>query len=195
EVRTNTPIAPNSSVVVVGKNIFQDDGASGVRWDEGAFAVSFTYPGRGGPRTVWLEDTLSVAFKLDLARRFNLGGVVIDDITQDSGAPQIWELLRGFAETGNVQLVAPNGALLRTTWTVRPWSSEPGAKGNVVWTAPAQPGAYDVSLIISDGVMRVAQKVTLTVGTGATTGTPTASGTARPTTPTSGSTPSTSGTP
>ena len=114
EVRTNTPIAPNSSVVVVGKNIFQDDGASGVRWDETASAVSFTYPGRGGPRTVWLENTLSVAFKLDLARRFNLGGVVIDDITQDSGAPQVWELLRGFSETGNVQLVAPQRRLPAT---------------------------------------------------------------------------------
>jgi spore germination protein YaaH len=195
EVRTNTPIAPNSSVVVVGKNIFQDDGASGVRWDEGASAVSFTYPGRGGPRTVWLENTLSVAFKLDLARRFSLGGVVIDDITQDSGAPQIWELLRGFSETGNVQLVAPNGAFLRPTWKVQAGSSEPGAKGNVVWKAPAQPGAYDVSLIVSDGVIRAEQKVTLTVGQGATTGSPTASGTPRPTTPTAGSTPTAVGTP
>jgi hypothetical protein len=193
EVRTNTPIAPNSSVVVVGKNIFQDDGASGLRWDEAAFAVAFSFPGRGGQRTIWLENSLSMAFKLDLARRFNLGGVVIDDITNDSGAPQIWELLRGFAETGNVQLVAPNGALLRPTWKVQAGNSEPGAKGNVVWKAPAQPGAYDVSLIVSDGVLRVEQKVTLTVGQG-TTGTPTASGTPRPTTPTS-STPTSGGTP
>ena len=48
-----------------------------MRWDEGAFAVSFAYPGRGGQRTVWLENTLSMAFKLDLAKRFGLGGVVL----------------------------------------------------------------------------------------------------------------------
>ncbi len=75
EVRTASPIAPNSSVLIVGKNIFQDDGASGVRWDENAFAVSFAYPGVGGQHTVWFENSLSVAFKLDFARRSGLGGV------------------------------------------------------------------------------------------------------------------------
>lgn len=163
EVRTTTQITPNASVVIVGKNIYQDDGASGLRWDEKAYAVSFTYPGRGGLRTVWLENALSVAFRLDLARRFGLGGIAIDDASLDPLAPAIWDPLRAYAESGAVSLVQPNGVLLRPTWQIQAGSSEAGAKGNVVWKAPAQPGAYDVSLIVSDGVIRAMQKLVLEV--------------------------------
>jgi hypothetical protein len=163
EVRTAAQITPNSAVVIVGKNLFQDDGASGLRWDERAFAVSFEYPGRGGQRTVWLENKLSIAFKLDLARRYGMGGVAISDISANSSAAAIWEPVRTFGESGNISLVAPNSTLLRPTWQVQAGSSQAEAKGNVVWTAPAQPGAYDVSLIVSDGVIRASQKVVLEV--------------------------------
>ena len=44
EVRTISEITPNTNVVIVGKNIFTDDSASGLRWDDDAFAVSFSYP-------------------------------------------------------------------------------------------------------------------------------------------------------
>jgi spore germination protein YaaH len=180
EVRTNSQITPNSSVVIVGKNIFQDDGATGLRWDDGAFAVSFSYPGRGGQRTVWLENSLSLAFRIDLARRFGLAGVAVDNIAVDPLAADMWEPLQNYADTGNVNLVAPNGVLLRPTWSVQAGSSEPNAKGNVVWRAPAQPGNYDVTLVISDGVMRASQKIVLTVGSPAPAGTPAAGGTPAP---------------
>jgi hypothetical protein len=163
EVRTTSQITPNSSVVIVGKNIFQDDGASGLRWDDQAFAVAFSYPGRGGQRTVWLENSLSLAFKLDLARRFGLGGVSVDDVSLNQQAAAFWTPLRVYAETGNVALAQPNGVLLRPTWQIQAGGSEPGTKGNIVWKAPAQPGAYDVSLVISDGVIRAAQKIVLEV--------------------------------
>jgi spore germination protein YaaH len=163
EVRTTSQITPNSSVVIVGKNIFQDDGASGLRWDDTAFAVAFSYPGRGGQRTVWLENSLSLAFKLDLARRFGLGGVSIDDVSLNQQAPAFWTPLRLYAESGNVALAQPNGVLLRPAWQIQAGGSEPGTKGNIVWKAPAQPGAYDVSLIISDGVIRAMQKIVLEV--------------------------------
>jgi hypothetical protein len=163
EVRTSSQITPNSSVIIVGKNIFQDDGASGLRWDDTAFAVSFTYPGRGGPRTIWIENSLSVAFRLDLARRFGLGGIAIDDAVLDPQGPAIWDPLRAYAESGNVALVQPNNVLLRPTWQFQAGASEAGAKGNVVWKAPPQPGAYDASLIVSDGVVRAMQKIVLEV--------------------------------
>jgi hypothetical protein len=163
EVRTTSQITPNSSVVIVGKNIFQDDGASGLRWDESAFAVAFSYPGRGGQRTVWLENSLSLAFKLDLARRFGLGGVAIDDVSLNSQAAALWAPLRTYAESGAAALVQPNSVMLRPTWQIQAGASEAGTKGNIVWKAPAQPGAYDVSLIVSDGVIRAAQKIILEV--------------------------------
>jgi spore germination protein YaaH len=185
ELRTTTQITPGTSVVIVGKNIYQDDGATGISWDPGAFAVSFAYPGRGGQRTVWLENSLSVAFKLDLARRYGLGGVAFDDISADSGAPAIWDAVGSFGEGGSVDLVAPNSNMLRPTWKVQAGSTDQGNKGNIVWKAPAQPGAYDISLVVSDGVIRAEQKVVLevkaaaaTTTTPSTTGTP---GTPRPT--------------
>jgi hypothetical protein len=184
EVRTNSQVTPNSAVVIVGKNIFQDDGASGLRWDDSAYAVSFSYPGRGGQRTVWLENGLSIAFKLDLARRYGLGGIAIDDVSGDPMLAQIWEPLRTYAESGNVGLTQPNSILLRPVWQVQAGSSEVGNKGNIVWRAPAQPGSYDVSLIVSDGVIRAAQKIVMEVkapGAGGTpVASPAASGTPRP---------------
>ncbi len=163
EVRTAAPVAPNSSVSIVGKNIYQDDGATGILWDPGAFAVAFSYPGRGGQRTVWIENSLSLAFRLDLARRSGFGGVAIEDISLDPDAPAFWEPLRAYAETGSVSLSQPNGALLRPVWQSQAGQIEAGQKGNIIWKAPSQAGPYDVSLIISDGVVRATQKVVLDV--------------------------------
>lgn len=181
EVRTNNQITANSSVVLVGKNIFQDDGASGLVWDEKAFAVSFTYPGRGGQRTVWLENALSIAFKLDLARRYNLGGVALDDVSDNPQAADLWSPLATYAENGSVSLVAPNGLLLRPTWQVQAGSSEAGTKGNLVWKAPAQAGRYDISLVVSDGVIRASQRIVLEVAVAGSTPAPTPARTATPT--------------
>jgi hypothetical protein len=163
EVRTTAQITPNTSVVIVGKNIFQDDGASGLRWDEEAAAVAFTYPGRGGQRTVWLENSLSLAFRLDLARRFGLGGIAVDDVSLNPEATAFWKPLLAYAESGNVTLSQPNSVLLRPVWQIQAGPSEAGTKGNIVWRAPAQPGAYDVGLIVSDGEIRAMQKLVLEV--------------------------------
>jgi hypothetical protein len=170
-------------VVLVGKNIFQDDGASGIRWDDTAFAVSFSYPGRGGQRTVWLENALSISYKLDLARRFGLGGIAIEDVSADPLLGQFWDPLRTYAESGNITLTQPNSSLLRPAWQTQAGSIDSGTKGNVVWKAPPQPGSYDISLVVSDGVIRAAQKQVLEVRVPGPSGSPgpAASGTARPT--------------
>lgn len=175
DVRTTSAITPNAQVVIVGKNIFQDDGATGLRWDDSAFAVSFSYPGRGGTRTVWLENSLSIAFKLDFAKRMGLGGIAVTDVSLNDQAASIWDPLRSYAESGSVALVQPNGVALRPTWQIQAGSSEAGTKGNIVWKAPPQPGAYDVSLVVSDGVIRAMQKIVLEVK---------ASGAAAPSAPT-----------
>lgn len=170
ELRTTAQIVPGTSVAIVGKNIYQDDGATGISWDQGAYAVTFAYPGRGGQRTIWMENSLSLAFKLDMVRRNNLGGVAFENIAEDPGAPDVWNLVSGFAESGTVSLVAPNSVMLRPTWQAQAGSTDQGQKGNIVWRAPAQPGAYDITLTVSDGVIRAQQKVVLQVNEASTNG-------------------------
>ena len=163
EVRTASTITPNSSVVLVGRNIFLDDGASGLVWDEEARAVSFDYPGRGGTRTVWLENSLSIAFKLELAATYGLAGVAITSVSDDPAHADYWDTLREYGESGTITPAAANSVMLRPAWEVQAGNPEPEAKGNMVWTAPAQPGSYDVSLIVSDGVIRASRTVQLSV--------------------------------
>jgi hypothetical protein len=129
-----------------------------------------------------LENSLSLAFKMDLAKRYGMGGVSLDNIAQDATSPNVWGAFKSFAETGSPQLVQPNSVLLRPTWQVQAGSTEPNAKGNIVWRAPAQPGSYDVALIISDGVIRAAQKIVLDVKTQTTGGAASPAGTGTPAT-------------
>ncbi len=163
EVRTPTQITANTSVVIVGTNLYRDDGASGIQWDDNAFAVSFSYLGIGGQRTVWLENALSVAFRLDLARQNGLAGVAIADIGASESLPAYWEPLRTFAESGQVQLAKANTLLLEPAWQIQAGSQETETSGNIIWKAPAQPGSYEVALVVSDGVIQAMQTITLQV--------------------------------
>ncbi|HEX5142172.1 MAG TPA: hypothetical protein VFX19_14625, partial [Dehalococcoidia bacterium] len=137
---------------------------TGLHWDDGASSVAFEYPGRGGVRTVWLENSLSLAFRLDLARRYGLGGVSLADVSGNPALPAFWAPIASFSESGSVTLVLPNATLLRPTWEVQAGAPQgENTKASLTWKAPTQPGAYDVSLIVSDGVIRASQKITLNV--------------------------------
>jgi hypothetical protein len=163
--RTEGDIRPQDQVTIVGPNIYQDEGASGLFWDDEALAVSFSYPGEGGARTVWIENGFSVAFKLDLVRRFQLGGVAVEDVSLSAAGPNIWIPVEELADSGNMTLVKPNGSLLKPYWEASEGALDGGAQGAVVWTAPA-PGTYEVTLVVSDGVVRVGQRLSLEVKAG-----------------------------
>ena len=157
-------IKPEQAVTVLGPNIDLEQGASGLRWDEEALAVTFSYPGRGGARTVWIENAFSMAFKLDMARRYRLGGIAVEDVAAGAGESNVWGPIRELADSGKVSLLKPNGSLLKPYWEASAGTLDGGAKGAVVWNAPAEPGTYEVTLIVSDGVVRVGQRLALVVG-------------------------------
>jgi hypothetical protein len=163
--RTQGDIRPQDQVTIVGSNIYQEEGASGLFWDDEAMAVSFSYPGEGGARTVWIENGFSIAFKLDLVRRFQLGGIAVEDVSLSAAGPNIWGPIQELAESGKVTLVKPNGSLLKPYWEASEGALDGGAQGAVVWTAPA-PGTYEVTLVVSDGVVRVGQRLSLEVKAG-----------------------------
>ncbi|MGA2286214.1 MAG: glycosyl hydrolase family 18 protein [Dehalococcoidia bacterium] len=157
-------ISPGESVNVKATNIDTADGASGISWDSQAEAVSFVYPGLGGARTVWLENAFSIAFKLELAQSLNLGGVAIEDVSDSAGGADIWPVIGTFLDSGKASLAKPNGSLLVPQWEADGGQLQSKATGAVTWVAPDQPGQYHLTLIISDGVARVGQRLVLTVG-------------------------------
>jgi len=112
---------------------------------------------------VWIANIFSEAFKLDLARRYALGGVAVEDVSVRAGEANIWPALREFADTGEVSLSMPNGNLLQPSWTATAGALESDVGPEVTWRAPAEPGAYTITLIVSDGVMRVGQQIQFAV--------------------------------
>ncbi|MBM4415937.1 MAG: hypothetical protein FJ035_06780, partial [Chloroflexi bacterium] len=173
-LRQEQGIFAGEAVTVSGVNIDEDSGNSGLRWDERAKAVSFAYAGRGGPRTVWIENRFSLAFRLEVARRFGLG-VVVEAAGQDAALPDVWNTVLGYAADGGVHLELPYGPYLRPTFRAAQGTIKAGEHGAAVWRAPAQPGLYDVTLVVSDGVVFVGQQLGLRVAAGTPTPTTTAS--------------------
>jgi spore germination protein YaaH len=157
-------INPGESVDVKATNIDTADGASGISWDSQAEAVSFVYPGLGGARTVWLENAFSIAFKLQMVQSFNLGGIAIEDVSDSVGGADIWPVIGDFLDSGKASLAKPNGSLLVPQWEADGGQLQSKATGAVTWVAPDQPGQYHLTLIISDGVARIGQRLVLTVG-------------------------------
>lgn len=160
-VKTAGDIAPGGRVQIIAQNLAPSENASGMRWDDAARAVTFRYPGRGGTRTVWIANAFSAAFRLDLAQRYNLGGVVISDVS--SAAADVWTPVQQLSDAGAVTLSRPNGELLTPAWTANAGSLAPQTGDTVTWTAPAAAGAYTVTLIVSDGVVRAGQVLSLDV--------------------------------
>ncbi len=155
-------ITAGTPVQLVAQNLAVSEGASGMHWDDVARAVTFSYPGRGGKRTVWLPNAFSAAFRLELAQRYDLGGVAVTSAAENEG--DVWSAVRQLSDTGDITLSKPNGDLLAPSWSAANGSISPSSGDTTTWTAPAEPGTYDVTLIISDGVARAGQRISIDVG-------------------------------
>jgi hypothetical protein len=184
-------ITPGTAVTLLATNVDQGGGDSGLQWDDRARSVSFTYSERSNQHTIWIENRFSMAFRLDLARRYGLGGVVVQSGEKDDALPDIWNLISQYLEEGKVRLELPYGPYLQPRWQTTDGNVELGAaSGTAVWNAPARPGVYEVTLVASDGAIFVGQQLSLRVadpqreptpppaGTGTPTPTPTATSTA-----------------
>ena len=160
-VRATGDITPGSTVQLVAANLAE--GASGLHWDDQARAVTFSYAGRGGKRTVWISNQFSAAFRLELAQRYGLGGVAIDNVSQEAGGADVWAPIQQLSDTGSLALVRPNGQLFTPVWSASDGALSTANGATTTWTAPTQPGSYDIVLVVSDGVIRGGQQVTLDV--------------------------------
>jgi hypothetical protein len=131
---------------------------------------------------VWVENRFSMAFRLDLARRFGLGGVVVESAAKDDGLPDVWNTVLAYAEERNVHLETPYGPYLQPAWRATEGQVESAARsGSAVWRAPQRAGVFDVTLVVSDGVLFIGQKLSLRVAPPAATATPGGTSTSTPT--------------
>ncbi len=140
-----------SQVIVSGVNINKEDGRSGIAWVPEVACVAFTYEQNGG-RTVWLENFFSIGFKLQYIDQFKLGGVAVEDASDDIYLGNIWTALVPYISSGQPILMQPNPQDLQPKWTTSKGSFEDSRKGYIKWSTPAEAGTYTVTLTLSDGV-------------------------------------------
>lgn len=147
----------------------------GMRWDDGARAVTFTFTEGGAAHAIWLENRFSVAFRLDLAARHDLGGIVVDQAVADDGLADVAEVVDAFVQGTPPRLERPFGPYLVPCWQATGGGAIEGASDcwqqdlaapTAVWRAPKDAGAYTVRLVVSDGVVFVAQEMNIRVTPG-----------------------------
>jgi spore germination protein YaaH len=156
-------VAPGTTVQAAAQNLDPEQGGSELRWDNAARAVVFHYAGLGGERTVWLANVFSESFKLDLARRYQLGGVALEDASAPEGEADVWSAVERYARSGAVALVTPNDDLLSPRWVASGGQLASDAGVQVDWRAPDEPGDYTLTLVVSDGVVRMGRQLVISV--------------------------------
>jgi len=173
-------IVGGRQVIITGDNIHRGTGGSGIKWSDETATVTFSYRTDDETRTVWVENVLSVGFKLELVQAFRLGGIAMEDVSEGSGGADIWAAADSLVRGGLAHLERPNPDNLRPEWTASGGTLEaPGTGGAATWIPPEEGGTYEISLIVSDGVTRVGRRLTLEVEATATP-TPTPEETAVP---------------
>jgi len=157
-------IVGGRQVIITGDNIHRGTGGSGIKWSDETATVTFSYRTDDETRTVWVENVLSVGFKLELVQAFRLGGIAIEDVSEGSGGADIWAAVDSLVRGGLAHLERPNPDNLRPEWTASGGTLDaPGTGGAATWIPPDEGGTYEISLIVSDGVTRVGRRLTLEV--------------------------------
>jgi hypothetical protein len=159
---SGSQLAPNENIEIVGFNIDQNEDLTGLVWSAHTATVAFTYK-LDGNRTVWIENAFSVGFKLEIVAGYRLGGIAVEDASDNVYLGNIWGAVRPFVETGQPVLLQPNPGDLRPQWRASAGTLEGGQMGVVRWTAPAEAGSYTVNLMLSDGVVFFDSEIRLSV--------------------------------
>ena len=164
-------LVAGGAVTLVAPNLSKDRKGSGIRWDEEANASTFSFEKDGKLISVWLEDQFSVPFKMQLVRKYKLGGVAVLDVSTDALKADIWSSIRSAVDGGTIRLLKPNPAPFQPAWEIVdpngaavPSSTlQPQGDGATLWQIPDTAGTYTATLIVSNGDMRVGQNVQISV--------------------------------
>lgn len=176
-VRAEADAITTSTVIeVAGTNIDKDEGLPGIRWSPETATVAFSYkqPQGAGSRTIYLENFFSIGFKLELVSANKLGGVAIEDGSNNEFLGNIWTALVPFITSGRPILMQPNPQDLAPRWSVKDnqGTIEDTTRGSARWSTPATAGSYTISLTLSDGVSLFENSIDISVKAKPTTTTP-----------------------
>lgn len=149
-------VATNSDVIQPGEDIqvstesplvasqLQFDPATGISW--------YRYLDQGGSeRIVFLEDASSLAQKVSLANRYNLGGVYVESLESDDIDSGTWSTLQNYVSGGSPSMAE---APLSLAWTVTDPQGAVVAQTAAALNQPVdldipdQPGIYNVNVAL-----------------------------------------------
>ncbi|MEA3345387.1 MAG: SH3 domain-containing protein [Chloroflexota bacterium] len=164
--------------------------AQGLQQDKEINAYWFTYVDEQEQKplqerhTVWLENSSSLAYKLRLVQKYNLGGVTVEDLASRENDPQMWRTLQTFAQQATPQ----GGNQFTVWWTVRGPAGDQIARApapitdpSYVWKAPAVSGQYLIAAEIAADGQAIPSENEQTVWVATLTPTPTPAPTPTPT--------------
>ncbi len=156
-------IKPGTVVKIVAQNLDNGEGATPMAWDADALTVSFALGGTERQR-IYIENSYSVSFKLELVQSYGLGGLTVSDGSAGSDVYNVWPIVKALVASGTVSLVRPNDSMLQAGWQSADANvvAQPGAT-NATWT-PHASGEQHVELIVSDGERRCGQQLSIQVG-------------------------------
>ncbi|HLZ71203.1 MAG TPA: hypothetical protein VKV26_14980 [Dehalococcoidia bacterium] len=168
-VRDPDKLVTGGQATLAAENINRE-GGSGPNWTPQG-VVSFEYKTQDGQRTVWIENSFSVGYKLEIVQVYHLGGVAVDDASANPAVTNIWPAVQQYQAAGAPLLQQPNPQTLRPSWLAdgKP-IADAGNRAVITWTAPDTPGSHTISVIVSDGTMRVIDTTSVTVRAGTPAG-------------------------
>jgi hypothetical protein len=161
-------IKPGVTVNMVAVNLDQGEGAQPLAWSDEAAAVTYAIGGTE-PRRLYIENTFSASFKLEIVQVYGLGGVSVSDAAAQSDVANIWPVVNELSQTSTVALRKPNNNALLPTWQA-PEGGDLGAGAgtSAIWVAPNE-GTYNIVLVVSDGERRFGRNQPVVVNPGAQT--------------------------
>jgi hypothetical protein len=161
EPKNPDDIKPGAEVTLVAKNLDEKEGASPMEWNDDALAVSFAVGGNERTR-IFIENSYSVNFKLELVQSYALGGVAIADGSAQSDVANLWPAINYFVTTNTTDLFRPNESMLTPGWDIPDGGEIEGSGTTAKWT-PTDPGEVTIILTVSDGERRFGQKLVVAV--------------------------------
>jgi hypothetical protein len=153
------------TVKLVAKNLDEAEGASPLRWDDDAAAVSYAVGGTDR-RRVFIENSFSAAFKMEMVQAYRLGGLAISDASATSDVANLWPAVAEFVRANAVSLGRPNDQALLPVWQAEAGEVGAGVGTTATWITPSTAGTFNLLLIVSDGEQRFGRRLAVEVKQG-----------------------------